>query len=98
MIVNLPDDQQHQHRNGGGWVANSARVDDSVYVGPHCSVYGHAELSERVRVEDYAQVSGSAKLSGDVRVCRNVWLDKGTYRTGVFARNERVQTKQERIR
>ena len=87
MISNLPEDQQHKHPLGGGYVANTAHVEESVYVGPHALVYGKAELSERVRVEDYAQVSGSAKLSGDVRVARNAWVDKGTYHTGLFARN-----------
>ena len=98
MIANLSNDEQHKHPYGGGWVANTARVDDTVYVGPFAMVYGHAELTGRVRVEDYAQVSGYAKLSGDVRVARNVWVEKGALHTGVFVRNERVATKQERIR
>ncbi len=24
----------HQHKNGGGWVANSATVNDTAFVGP----------------------------------------------------------------
>jgi acyl-[acyl carrier protein]--UDP-N-acetylglucosamine O-acyltransferase len=98
MIANLKDDEQHKHKNGGGWVANTARIDETVYVGPHALVYGKSELSGRVRVEDFAQVSGTAVLSGDVIVRRYAWLDKGTHKTGVFARNERVVTKAERLR
>jgi acyl-[acyl carrier protein]--UDP-N-acetylglucosamine O-acyltransferase len=98
VIANLRDDEQHQHKRGLGWVANTARVDDSVYVGPFAIVYGKANLSGRVRVEDFAQVSGTTVLSGDVIVCRNAWLDKGTHKTGVFARNERIVSKAERLR
>ena len=98
MIAHLRDDEQHKHVRGGGYVANTAHVEDSVYVGQFACVYGKAELTEKVRVEDFAQVSGTAVLSGNVRVCRNAWLDKGTHRTGTFSHNERVQAKQERLR
>jgi UDP-3-O-[3-hydroxymyristoyl] glucosamine N-acyltransferase len=99
MIAHLREDEQHQHKRGLGWVANTARVDDSVYVGPHALVYGHAELTERVCVVDSAQVSGHARLSGDCVVSGNCWID-GTFKasTGRYWKNERVQTKQERIR
>ena len=98
MISNLHERDQHKHANGHGWIADTASVAESVYVGPCAIVYGKAELSDRVRVEDYAQVSGTACLSGDVRVCRVAWLDKGTYKTGVFARNEREHKESKRLR
>jgi UDP-3-O-[3-hydroxymyristoyl] glucosamine N-acyltransferase len=98
MISNLREDEQHKHRNGGGWVANTARVEDSVFISPHALVYGKAEILDRVRVIDSAQVSGSAKLSGDVVVSGNAWVDHGTHTTGLIWKNERVQTKAERIR
>lgn len=97
MIANLRDEEQHKHKNGGGWVANTASVSDSVFVGPWACVYGKAILSERVRVEDTAQVSGTAVLSGDVRINRNAWIDKGTHSHGTFSTNEKVRTKQERL-
>jgi acyl-[acyl carrier protein]--UDP-N-acetylglucosamine O-acyltransferase len=97
MISNLPEHEQHRHSNGLGYVANTASVQPSVYVGPFALVYGKAVLTDRVRVEDFAQISGTAVLSGDVCVRRWAWLDKGTHRTGVFSRNERIQTKQERL-
>jgi carbonic anhydrase/acetyltransferase-like protein (isoleucine patch superfamily) len=99
MISNLREDEQHQHKLGGGWVANTARVDDTVHVGPHALVYGHAELSERVCVVDSAQVSGHAVLSGDVIVSGNAWV-AGTTKasTGRIWKNERQVTKAERIR
>ena len=33
MITWLKAGEQHQHKNGGGWVANTATVDGSVYIG-----------------------------------------------------------------
>ena len=65
---------------------------------PFALVYGKADLSERVRVEDYAQVSGNAVLSGDVVVGRIAWLDHGTHRTGVFVHNEREKKESKRLR
>jgi hypothetical protein len=54
MITFLKAEEQHQHKNGGGWVANTAVVADSVYVGPNARVYGDAQ------VYGYAQVYGNA--------------------------------------
>jgi carbonic anhydrase/acetyltransferase-like protein (isoleucine patch superfamily) len=98
MICTLKNEDQHQHKNGMGWVANTARVDDSVFVGPYAIVYGQAQLSERVRVLDSAQVSGHAILSGDVIVCGNRWID-GTFKasTGTFRVNEQVRTAAKRL-
>jgi UDP-3-O-[3-hydroxymyristoyl] glucosamine N-acyltransferase len=99
MISTLRADEQHQHRNGLGWVANTARVEPSVYVGPYALVYGSAELTERVRVEGTARVSGHAQLSGDVLVCGNRWID-GTFKanTGTYRVNEKRETKAVRLR
>jgi hypothetical protein len=47
----------HQHPNGGGWVADTAKVTDTSYVGPDAWVYGNAE------------VSGDARVSGDRSRC-----------------------------
>jgi hypothetical protein len=40
----------HQHPNGGGWVADTAKVTDTSYVGPDAWVYGNAEVSGDARV------------------------------------------------
>ena len=52
----------HQHPNGGGWVADTATVHESAYVGPDARVYGSAQ------VYDSAQVYGNARVSGNARV------------------------------
>jgi len=99
MITNLRADEQHEHPNGKGYVANTARVEPSVYIGPYAVVYGQAELSGRVRVEGTSQVSGHAKLSGDVLVCGNKWID-GNFRAdhGVYRVNEKHESKAQRLR
>lgn len=47
----------HQHSNGGGWVADTASVDKTAYVGPYASVYGSAKVSDNARVS--GKVTGS---------------------------------------
>lgn len=51
----------HQHPNGGGWVAETARVDASAYVGPNAWVYGDARVYGNARVFDNARVFGDVK-------------------------------------
>ena len=68
MITWLKAGEQHQHKNGGGWVANTATVEDSVYIGPDAQVYGNAQVSGNAQVYGNAQVSGNARVSGDAWV------------------------------
>lgn len=37
----------HQHENGGGWIANSAKVWPTAYVGPQARVSGKAWVSDK---------------------------------------------------
>ena|SRR5271157_5447789 len=99
MICHLKNDEQHKHKNGGGWVANTAHVEDSVYVGEYALVYGNVVATGNVHIEDTSRVSGSAKLSGSVRIYGNAWIDKGTYTGNIQIHlNERPVNKQERLR
>ena len=52
----------HRHPNGGGWVADSATVEATAYVGPRAQVYGRAKLY------GYAGLFGHAKVCGDAVV------------------------------
>jgi carbonic anhydrase/acetyltransferase-like protein (isoleucine patch superfamily) len=63
--------EAHQHPNGGGWVANTASVDDSAYAGPRARVYGDAGVRDNASVEDNAHVFGDAQVYGNARVCDN---------------------------
>ena len=40
----------HRHPNGGGWVADTAQVEASAYVGPDAQVYGNARVFGNARV------------------------------------------------
>lgn len=67
----------HIHSNGGGWVADSAKVADSVYVGPNAMVLGNAKLSGNVRVEEHAVVANSVTAQDNVVICGHAVVDGG---------------------
>ena len=58
------------HKNGGGWVADSAHVDASAYVGKNAMVLNNARVLGNARIEDFAivkdktVVKDNAKISG----------------------------------
>lgn len=52
----------HQHPNGLGWVANSATVDATAYVGPNAQVLTSAQVRNYARIEDYAVVRDNAQV------------------------------------
>ena len=56
------------HPNGGGFVADTAVVDASVYVGPEARVLETAEVVENARLEGRATVSGGARVGGQAVV------------------------------
>ena len=56
------------HPNGGGFVADTAAVDASVYVGPEARVLETAEVVENARIEGRATVSGGARVGGQAVV------------------------------
>lgn len=58
-----------RHPNGGGWVADTAFVAMSAYVGPDAWVYGSAMVAPGARILDNARVYGSAKVEHDAIVC-----------------------------
>jgi carbonic anhydrase/acetyltransferase-like protein (isoleucine patch superfamily) len=53
----------HKHPNGGGWVAETARVDPTVYLGEDAKVFGDARVSGNAQVYYNARVSGNAQVS-----------------------------------
>ncbi|MCD8312241.1 MAG: DUF6055 domain-containing protein [Firmicutes bacterium] len=56
----------HAHSNGGGFVADTAKVDDTVYVGPDAMVLGTATIKGDVVIDGHAVVMGNAVIKGDV--------------------------------
>jgi len=55
----------HQHSNGGGWVADTADVADTAYVGPDAQVFDDALVYGNAKVIDDAQVYGNANKDFD---------------------------------
>lgn len=62
----------HKHDNGGGWVADTAKVADDVYVGPRCQIF------------NYASVSGKVKLHGRVKVFGHSCVHGAWQRSGIL--------------
>lgn len=56
----------HQHKKGGGWVANTAYVAPTACVGPIARVYGRAGVHDFVEIHQTARVRGVAQLWNDV--------------------------------
>lgn len=50
----------HQHPNGGGWVADTAHVEETAYIGPKASVFGYAKVKDDALVTEDAEVSAYA--------------------------------------
>lgn len=66
----------HRHANGGGFVADNARVAASAYVGPHAMVLDGAQVKDQACIKEFAVVmgdktvvSGNAKIGGKAWVC-----------------------------
>lgn len=53
------------HPNGGGFVADTAKVAPTAFVGPNAMVLGKAQVLENARVEDYAVVRDDAVVKED---------------------------------
>lgn len=58
----------HQHPRGGGWVAETAHVDDDCYVGPFAAVFGEARVTDNAIINDYAKIYGNALVYGNAKV------------------------------
>jgi len=67
----------HTHPNGGGWVAESAKVADTVYVGKDAMVLGNANVSGYARIEDHAVVAGSAVVKDSAVISGHAVVDGG---------------------
>lgn len=76
----------HPHLKGGGWVANTANVSDDCYVGPYAQVYGKAQISGSVRIDNYARVYGDAKVMDSSCVYGNAIV----YQDAIVAGKARV--------
>jgi carbonic anhydrase/acetyltransferase-like protein (isoleucine patch superfamily) len=72
----------HRHTYGGGWVAETASVDASAFVGPHASVFERATVTESASVDGSAWVLGDSKVSGHARIRGDSEVSGHAYVTG----------------
>lgn len=56
LVADAPTEPGAPHANGGGFVAQTAKVDATAYVGPKARVLGKAEVRGNARIEDQAVV------------------------------------------
>lgn len=61
----------HQHPNGGGWVAETAFVEDTCFVGPFATVYDNVHILGNVKINDYAKVYGDASVIDNAKIYGN---------------------------
>lgn len=71
----------HWHSNGGGWVANTATVAASAYVGPKAAVHGYATVRDNARIEGLGWVNGGT-VSGNAVVKDNALIQNGANLSG----------------
>jgi hypothetical protein len=85
-----PDGTRYRrHINGGGLVAQGARVAPTVHVGPLSRVFGTAELSGRVRLTGRAEVGGTLRASGSVVFCGDTLLTEGEFAGARIVKRDR---------
>lgn len=70
-VVEIDGVKYHHHPNGGGMVAETAQVADSVFVGPFAKICGHCKLSGKVFVFGNAWIFDKAEVSGNVDIFAN---------------------------
>jgi carbonic anhydrase/acetyltransferase-like protein (isoleucine patch superfamily) len=58
----------HRHTNGEGWVADTAKVADSVFVHKYAQIYHNARVDGQVHVRNRAYICGYAHVSGNVKL------------------------------
>ena len=61
----------HRHPNGGGWVANTAYVADTAFVGHDARVFNYARVFDGAEVRNHARVYGYAQAFDYAEVREN---------------------------
>ncbi|MFC1601891.1 DUF6055 domain-containing protein, partial [Candidatus Sumerlaeota bacterium] len=74
-----------RHPNGGGWVADTATVDETAYVGPNAMVLDYAQVLDHAVIEDFVIVYDKAVFKDNARGYGKLAVDKG-----VFSKDARV--------
>ena len=72
----------HRHPLGGGWVAETARVTPTAFVGANASVFDEAQVLDSASVDGTAWVLGHATVSGNARVRGDAEVSGNAHVTG----------------
>jgi len=65
----------HRHPNGGGFVADNARVAASAYVGPNAMVLDGARVEDNACIHEYAVVHGERTvIRGNAKIGGKAWV------------------------
>ena len=79
----------HVHKNGGGWVSNTASVDASVFVGANALVLGTSAITGNVKIDGNARVE-DAVIKDNVSITGNVNIWKGRYSDNVIIKDNAI--------
>lgn len=78
----------HRHPNGGGWVADTAHVEKSAYIGANAVVFNAARVLSHARIVGNAMVYGeavvrdNAYISEQARVCEQAVVGGSSHMEG----------------
>lgn len=79
-----------RHPNGGGWVADTATVAATAYVGPNTMVLDEAKVLDDAVIEDFVIVYGNAVFKDNARAYGKLAVEKG-----VFSKDARMYIRNE---
>ena len=74
IVTKVIDDRQVSgrfHENGGGFVADTAHVDPTAYVGREALVTDNARVTDHATVTDTSEVYGNARVTDNALVYGN---------------------------
>ena len=65
----------HRHDNGGGFVADNAKVAETAYVGPNAMVLDGATVKDNACIKEFAVVFGpKTVVSGNAKISGRAWV------------------------
>ncbi len=86
----LTNSKGKRHANGGGWVADSAEVAATAYVGPHAMVLDTAKVLDNAVIDDYVIAYGDVVFKDKARAFGKLAIMKGVHsgNSRMYIRNE----------
>ena len=92
----LRNSRGKRHPNGGGWVADSAQVAATAYVGPHAMVLDKAKVLDNAVIDDYVIAYGDVVFKDNARAFGKLAIEKGLHsgNARLYIRNENKSSAQ----